>query len=148
VITEREREKRTRRRAAAEVSARRRACIQELNRIVSLADDALTVEMGPFVFQCPRCAQKMRVARIRITQTRQGPAVQHELPVCDAFYDGVHKYIFKFRPMRCRVRVYELAPEVAAAMLLNPGSVIPVEARPLPLPPMDESLEKGDPRGA
>ena len=138
-----ERAERTRRRAAGAVTRRRQAAIQELNRVLLLADDALTTAHAPFVFQCPRCAQKQRVARIRITQTPKGPAVQHELPVCDAFYERDRMYVYRLRPMKVRIRVYTLTPEEAALVKANPQHVLP-QARPLLLTENDPAWSKED----
>jgi hypothetical protein len=82
-----------RRRRLALAAVRRRHIRTALHRIayvLALANRTLELAHGPFVFACPRCAQRYRVARLMITPLRYGLKIQHELPPCDAFQQREH----------------------------------------------------------
>ncbi len=74
------------------VTRRVRDCARRLLWVRTLTESGGLPRVGmTFVFLCPRCAQLLKVKRIRVHALESGATWQHELPKCAAFVEAFER---------------------------------------------------------
>ncbi len=71
------------------VRSRVAKCVNQLLWVRTLTQNGGLPRLGmTFVFLCPRCAQKFKTKRVKVTALSAGESWQHELPKCEAFTEA------------------------------------------------------------